>query len=110
MIQSKKGQGLPLNTIVIAIIVIIVLLVIILFFTSSFSGQQQQIDDTGSNMCDPNNPVLRTQGYIYAEYSTHSQNPESECQHSAFEPISVIQRGPNGEICCATKEEGTWTN
>jgi hypothetical protein len=33
MLFNKKGQGLPLNTIIIAIIVIVVLVVIILIFT-----------------------------------------------------------------------------
>ena len=33
MLFNKKGQGLPLNTIIIAIIVIVVLVIIILIFT-----------------------------------------------------------------------------
>ncbi|MFT4309946.1 MAG: hypothetical protein ACMXYL_05680 [Candidatus Woesearchaeota archaeon] len=33
MLFNRKGQGLPLNTIIIAIIVIVVLVVIILIFT-----------------------------------------------------------------------------
>jgi len=43
---SKKGQGLPLNTIIIAIIVIVVLVVIILIF----SGQIVKFN-TGANAC-----------------------------------------------------------
>ena len=44
MIFNKKGQGLPLNTIIIAIIVIVVLVVIILIFT----GQIRIFQDTAS--------------------------------------------------------------
>jgi hypothetical protein len=46
--KHKKGQSLPLNTIVIAILVIIVLLVIIVFFTSNVAkvgdqtGEQEE--------------------------------------------------------------------
>lgn len=34
MLNSKKGQGLPLNTIIISIIVIVVLVVVVLIFVS----------------------------------------------------------------------------
>ena len=37
---SNKGQGLPLNTIIVAIIVIVVLVVIILIFTGQLGGFQ----------------------------------------------------------------------
>jgi len=36
--KSKRGQGLPLNTIVIAAIVLIVLVVIIMIFTGGMGG------------------------------------------------------------------------
>lgn len=42
----KKSQGLPLNTIVIAILVIIVMLVIVVFFTSNISESSSTISDT----------------------------------------------------------------
>lgn len=37
MLFNKKGQGLPLNTIIIAIIVIVVLVLIILIFTGQMT-------------------------------------------------------------------------
>lgn len=36
--MNKKGQGLPLNTLVMAIIVIIVLVIIVIFFLGGFSA------------------------------------------------------------------------
>ena len=36
--KSKKGQGLPMNTIVIAAIVLVVLVVLIMIFTGSMGG------------------------------------------------------------------------
>ena len=36
--KSKRGQGLPLNTIVIAAIVLIVLVVLVMIFTGSMGG------------------------------------------------------------------------
>ncbi|MFT4309948.1 MAG: hypothetical protein ACMXYL_05690 [Candidatus Woesearchaeota archaeon] len=44
--MNKKAQGLPLNTIIIAIIVIVVLVVIILIFTG-----QIRIFQLGANPC-----------------------------------------------------------
>lgn len=40
---SKKGQGLPLNTIIIAILVIVVLVVVIVFFLGGFAGLSQKV-------------------------------------------------------------------
>ena len=41
--KSKKGQGLPMNTIVIAAIVLIVMVVLILIFTGRMGGFTQDI-------------------------------------------------------------------
>jgi ABC-type Na+ efflux pump permease subunit len=59
----KKGQALPLNTIVIAILVIVVLLVIIIFFTSSVGESGQAIQDQSVTQCSSSNPALATLGY-----------------------------------------------
>ena len=41
--KSKKGQGLPMNTIVIAAIVLVVMVVLILIFTGRMGGFTQDI-------------------------------------------------------------------
>lgn len=41
--MNKKGQGLPLNTLVIAIIVIVVLVIVIIFFVGGMSGVTSKI-------------------------------------------------------------------
>lgn len=41
--MDKKGQGMPLNTIVIAIVVLIVLIVIVVFFTGGFNTILQSV-------------------------------------------------------------------
>jgi Sec-independent protein translocase protein TatA len=58
--KNKKGQGLPLNTIVIAILVIIVLLVIIVFFTTRVGETGESIDATTENFgqCNEDNPLF----------------------------------------------------
>jgi len=43
--KSKKGQGLPMNTIILAIIVIIVLVIIVVFFLGGTSSIAQKIKD-----------------------------------------------------------------
>lgn len=57
----KKAQGLPLNTIVIAILVIIVMLVIIVFFTSKVGESGSTIDDTTNTLtvCEESNPLIQ---------------------------------------------------
>jgi len=41
--KSKRGQGLPMNTIVIAAIVLVVMVVLILIFTGRMGGFTQDI-------------------------------------------------------------------
>jgi ABC-type Na+ efflux pump permease subunit len=59
----KKGQALPLNTLVIAILVIVVLLVIIVFFTSSVGDSGKAIKGQSVTQCSSSNPALATLGY-----------------------------------------------
>jgi len=61
--KYKKGQALPLNTIVIAILVIIVLLVIVVFFTTQVGQTGEQLDENSPSICGPNNPALSTLKY-----------------------------------------------
>ena len=44
--MDKRGQGLTLNTIIMAILVIIVLVVIVLFFLGTFGGVTDKIKST----------------------------------------------------------------
>ncbi len=43
--KSKKGQGLPMNTIVIAALVLVVLVVLIMIFTGRMGGFTRSIQD-----------------------------------------------------------------
>ena len=62
--NKKKGQGLPLNTIIIAILVIIVMLVIVVFFTSRMITVGNETSSQTDNIrdCSPDNPALNV-GY-----------------------------------------------
>jgi hypothetical protein len=62
----KKGQALPLNTIVIAILVIVVLLVIIVFFTSQVGETGESLEGQSVTQCNLINPSLATLGYTDA--------------------------------------------
>ena len=90
---SKKAQGLPLNTIVIAILVLIVLLVIVLFFTGSFSDNSGQISDTSDSLraCDSSNSAI---GSLYDRIE-----PES----GSCDAGGILIPGMNvddGDVCC----------
>ena len=93
----QKAQGLPLNTIVIAILVIIVLLVIVVFFTSRIGESGKAINALEG--CEATNPV--TSGYTNPQPRVESCN-EGETRISAIAPVE----GENGElvICCGTQE------
>jgi len=54
--KSIKGQGLPLNTLVIAILVIIVLLVLVVSFTSNFGKSNASLNEVSG--CSLSNPLV----------------------------------------------------
>ncbi|MDA3855600.1 MAG: hypothetical protein PF569_05040 [Candidatus Woesearchaeota archaeon] len=97
----KKGQSLPLNTIVIAILVIIVLLVIIVFFTSNVGKTGNQINEQSAASCSDSNPALSTIGYTDIE-----EYPENSGCPSGTNRISIIPTRTEDDIeyiCCGTK-------
>ncbi len=76
----KKGQALPLNTIVIAILVIVVLLVIIVFFTNSLGESGDAIDGQSTSQCSLSNPALAT-----LKYTSVQEKVEGEACSDSFE-------------------------
>ncbi len=95
--RFRKGQSLPMNTIVIAILVIIVLLVIIVFFTNSLGETGSSIEDNGQvNACSvDSNPAIKTLGYSSAKYVE-----ESDCDG---EKISIVKNDEDDNVCCGWK-------
>jgi len=95
----KKGQALPLNTIVIAILVVIVLVVIVVSFTNSQGEQNKVLEDNGANVCSTNNGIISTLGYRSAEWRTDCTEDE--------DPFTRIATRTNSngdtEVCCVKK-------
>ena len=93
----KKGQSLPLNTIVIAILVILVLLVIIVFFTTKIGTTGEELDNKGSvEICDADkNPAIKTLGYTTTTYTT-----KADCKDRKGSVISIVSKDEDGNICC----------
>lgn len=93
--QNKKGQGLPLQTIVIAILVIIVLLVLVVFFVSKMGSTGSEIDkQTGkNNECDISNPALNM---IYKH--VEEDDGMGGCAED-YKPVPGIKG------CCGTTKE-----
>ena len=90
--NQKRGQGLPLNIIVIAILVIVVLVVIVLFFVTKFGEQGKKVDETSDYVynCDKNeNPLI---GNLYSEVSRYNEE-DNTCDDSSHKKIP-------GTNCC----------
>jgi hypothetical protein len=105
----KKGQELPLNTIVIAILVIIVLLVIVVFFTTKMGDSGDSMEQNNPTKCTSSNPALTTMGYKDIEIKTDEKADSLSCGDK--ERISIIPQWKTGEgddikynICCGVKE------
>jgi len=81
----KKGQGLPLNTIIIAIIVIIVLVVIILITTGQLAKWQETLRGGGSEA-----EMCSGPGFFCS--------PTGDCGATAT--INTGKKCPVGQVCC----------
>ena len=87
-----KGQGLPLNTIIIAIIVIVVLVVIILIFATQ-AGDAQQAFNIGSE--------CRSQGgYCAARVEGQTDYQNCNMGGNPFTAASLGNDCGDGMICC----------
>jgi hypothetical protein len=91
----KKGQALPLNTIVIAILVIVVLLVIIVFFTSQVGETGQALEGQSVTQCTASNPALATLGYTDIKAINVGTTGES-CETDYSNAIGIAN-------CCVKK-------
>ena len=100
--NTKKAQGLPLNTIVIALLVVVVLVVIILAFTTNIGGFNTQVRDTGTGLCGPANPAISTILKV-EEYDFRGSFNRTECTSSERNGRVMIGVGGDGDnnVCCA---------
>ena len=95
MKKNIKGQGLPLNTIVIAILVIIVLLVIVIFFTTKMDSSGDSLDEQGDslNKCSDTNPALT----MYSDITDTTSSCTGDFKKVPFSTNN------NNTVCCVKK-------
>jgi hypothetical protein len=99
MFSSKKGQGLSLNTIIIAILVLIVLVVIVLIFTGYFS----RIFAPGVQSCTAKGGVCQALGADSATQCKDSTQGGSDRVLSTFTvDADAVKAGCKdvSEVCC----------
>lgn len=113
---NKKGQSLPLNTIVIALLVVIVLVVIVLAFTSNIGSANDTLNDNSvTNSCGLDNPAIALFNYDSVEVETKTNIPEDDVRNLKCEDgeeIRVVRTTEDGttdgtktvNLCCGIKE------
>ena len=104
----KKGQALPLNTIVIAILVVIVLLVIVVFFTTNVGRTGNQIGEVAG--CNDNNAALTTVGWSQmAQVNEVASDALDTSCAAGKERIKLVPSVKNDDdtynICCGVPKE-----
>ena len=99
--EIRKAQGLPLNTIVIAILVIIVLLVIIVFFTTRVGETGEQLDQNSASKCDESNPAIST---VYSNIDTAEEMSRESCGGNNQRIVPGISVDGENMVCCVTLE------
>jgi hypothetical protein len=114
--KFRKGQSLPLNTIVIALLVIIVMVVIIAFFVSNTSKAGDEFNRNSVTQCTLDNAAITSLGYksVNTEkikiptdpnnIKADEYNPtKNNCKSG--EEIKFVRTKVDEEyiICCGTK-------
>jgi len=110
----RKGQSLPLNTVVISILVILVLVIIIFYFTTSMSENGNAIEENtkGVNGCEVGSYIIDADKYSHADYieghldnEDENINGKKKCDTSAnWVRIYGAKDDANGNVCCAKKK------
>ena len=108
--KLRKGQSLPLNTIVIALLVIIVLVVIIVFFTNSVAETGDTINKNSISGCSMDNPAIKSVGYTDVEkVSSVGQKdgniikPSCKKGYEEIPFIKEVKTETERIICCGKK-------
>ena len=101
----KKGQGLPLNTVVLAILVILVLVIVIVYFTTSMSETGDSINDNTEAIkgCDVGSYIIPSDDYSDAGYGKGTKTDDSlKCKDGWDRIYSAGKKDET--ICCAKKK------
>jgi len=107
--MGKKGQGLPLNTIIIAIIVLVVLVVLVAVFTGRIGGFETDLSKQ-SDEAKVQAEALRSFGTVEAGESCGIPDPEnpagasktglcSQPTQCAFGDVLRVSRGQSQPVC-----------
>lgn len=104
--KLKKAQGLPLNTVVLAILVILVLVIIIVYFTTNMSKTGDSLDENtkGVNGCERGSYIIPIDKYSDAKWNNPEENDESKKNNgcpSSYVRIYSAGKNTAGEVCCA---------
>lgn len=104
---NKKGQGLPLNTVVLAILVVLVLVILIVYFTTSMtkSGNDIETNTQAVNACEVGSYIISADDYSDASNKDkgHTNNVTCDTKNN-WVRIYSGKTGENGYVCCALKK------
>ena len=99
--KTKKAQGLPLNTIVIALLVVVVLVVLIFAVVNNMGQSQSEIDEIrGAGACTPDNNL------VIAQFGSDAQvNGGGTSCEEGFRRVQGVpgDTGVENSICCARR-------
>jgi len=102
----RKGQSLPLNTVVISILVILVLVIIIFYFTTSMSENGNAIEENtkGVNGCEVGSYIIDADKYDDAAYDEHPDGDTKgkKCK-DGWDRIYGAKDDKQGRVCCAKR-------
>ena len=76
--MNKRGQGLSMNTVIIAILVLVVLVFVIIFYTGGFSNIGTKISDIfGSSTIGQDKVIAKQNCQNYCDQAMAETNPKS---------------------------------
>jgi len=98
--SNKKGQGISMETIVIAVIVVAVLVVLLLVFTGRiniFGGDVNKCSSKGGGICANDCSNIRGTDGVPRTHANlgRNPNPDKNCNDQTAPGVT------NGEFCCS---------
>ena len=93
--NNSKAQGLPLNTIVIAILVVVVMVVMIVMFNGGTDDAKKDLNGMSDSFSGCSNGNT-----IYSKYDNVAEMTKAECRGISDGSVLMAATEDKDKICC----------
>ncbi|PLW79522.1 hypothetical protein C0585_07440 [Candidatus Woesearchaeota archaeon] len=89
MFKIKKGQGMSMNVIIIAVLALLVLVILSVIFTTKMRDTRKNVDS-----CENNGGEC-----VYGDYATDPNDPDY-CNEDRYDRLANYDCTDDEDVCC----------